>query len=129
MGGERSAENPLGPTDVLNLVWGAGPGSGVISDTGRVIFWRWDGENPAVRAVSPVEPSQGRKHPSQNLWASVEQAGAVQRIEIRDASGKVIAETALRPGTQARNLIWSTSSPERLWGLGIRALVEMTLGN
>jgi hypothetical protein len=127
--GRMITEKSVRSNDDLLLVWDAASRGWVISDTGKGIVWRWDGERPAVRSASSVEPSSGRKHPSQDLWASVEQAGAAQRIQIRDSSRKVIAETALRPGTQVRNLVWSTSSPERLWGLGIRALVEMMLNN
>jgi hypothetical protein len=55
------------------------------------------------------------------------QEGAVQQIQIRDAAGKVLAEAGVRPAAHLNNLLWSKSSPKRVWGFGIRALAAATL--
>jgi hypothetical protein len=123
--GRMLTEKSIRSNGDLKLSWDVASKSWTISDPDKGIFWRWDGEMPPARAKGSSE----LKHPSHELWAGLEQTGATQKVHIRDSSGKVIAETVLKPGTLVKNLVWSTSSPERLWGLGIRALVEMTLSN
>jgi hypothetical protein len=123
--GRMVSENSIRSNSDLKFSWEVVSKSWMIGDPDKGIFWRWDGENPPARAKGSAD----LKHPSHDLWAGLEQTGAIQKVHVRDSSGKAIAETVLKPGTLVRNLAWSTSSPERLWGLGIRALVEMTLSN
>jgi hypothetical protein len=68
-----------------------------------------------------------RRHPELALWACLAQEGAVQQIQIRDAAGKVLAEAGVRPAEHLNNLLWSKSSPKRIWGFGVRALAAATL--
>jgi hypothetical protein len=123
--GRMVTEKSIRSNGDLKLSWDVGSKSWTISDPDKGIFWRWDGATPPARAKASAE----LKHPSQDLWAGVEQTGAVQKVHIHDSSSKATAETALRPGTLVKNLAWSTSSPARLWGLGVRTLVEMTISD
>jgi hypothetical protein len=67
------------------------------------------------------------KHPARPLWASVAQQGMHQQIQLLDASGKTLAEVALRPDAHLLDLMWSPSSPTRLWGTGIHCLAAATI--
>lgn len=67
-----------------------------------------------------------RRHPAQALWACLAYEGAGQQIQIRDESGKVLASADVRPPILLNCLLWSESSPERLWGSGIRAVAAAT---
>jgi hypothetical protein len=80
---------------------------------------------PVVLPGTPVLVA--RRHPAQALWACLAQAGAAQHIQIRDAAGKVLAEAPVRPTTHLNNLVWSMASPNRVWGIGVRALAAATL--
>ena len=68
-----------------------------------------------------------RRHPKRPLWACLAFDGAAQQIRICDAAGKVQAVAAVRPPGLLKNLRWSTSSPDRIWGLGVRTLAAATL--
>lgn len=68
-----------------------------------------------------------RRHPAKAVWAYLAHEGRGQRVQVRDASGKVLAEAPLRPEAHLSNLIWSPSSPKRIWGIGIHSLAAITL--
>lgn len=80
---------------------------------------------PVTLAGTPI--LLARRHPARALWACLAQQGAAQQIQIRDAAGKVLAEADLRPGIHLNHLLWSAFAPERLWGVGIRALASATI--
>jgi hypothetical protein len=68
-----------------------------------------------------------RRHPARTLWACLAQEGTAQRIQIRDETGKISAQADLRPGVYLNDLLWSASSPDRFWGVGIRGLASATI--
>jgi hypothetical protein len=68
-----------------------------------------------------------RRHPTLALWSCLAQAGAGQQIQIRDAAGTVLAEGGVPPAAHLNNLLWSMSSPNLLWGFGVRALAAAIL--
>ncbi len=78
-------------------------------------------------AVSGGTVLLARRHPKQPMWACLAYEGAGQQIQIRDASGKILAAAAVRSPVLLNNLQWSVFSPTRLWGLGVRALAAVTL--
>jgi hypothetical protein len=128
--GRMVSEKTIRANDELQLLWNAQFRAWSITDTGKNVVWWWDGETPAVRLPwKAAEPAWGRKHPSRELWARLAQKGPVQSVQILESTGKVLAEAPMRTGAFVRNLNWSTSSEERIWGSGVRAIVEMTLDN
>jgi hypothetical protein len=80
--------------------------------------------DPATLTGSPV--LMAWRDPARPLWACLAQAGAAQQIQFRDVGGKLLAEAAVRPGVHLANLQWSVF-PNRVWGVGIRALAAVAL--
>ena len=70
-----------------------------------------------------------RRDPSAVRWACLAQAGAGQQVQIRDATGKVLAQAGMRPAAHIEKLQWSVSAPDRLWGFGIHAIAAITLSD
>jgi hypothetical protein len=123
--GRMVSEKSIRSNSDLQVSWDVASKSWVINNPEKRVVWRWDGEKPPIQETGSSE----LKHPSLDLWARLAQVAAVQKIQILDSSRKAIAEAALKPGSQVKSLHWSTTSPERLWGVGIRAVVEITLSN
>jgi len=68
-----------------------------------------------------------RRHPKLAVWACLAQEGKVQQIQIRDAAGKVLGEANIRPPAHVSDLLWSASTPERVWAFGVHSLAAATL--
>jgi len=98
-------------------------GAGLI--TGRVERDRVLWAEPVKLPGTPV--LMARRHPTHPLWACLAQEKALQQIQIRDAAGKVLADTEVGPATHLSRLLWSASAPNRVWGFGVRALAAATL--
>jgi hypothetical protein len=98
-------------------------GSGLV--TGRVerdrVAWTAPVKLPGLSVLT------AQRHPTHPLWACLAQEKAVQQIQVRDAGGNVLAEAEVARATHLSHLLWSASSPERLWGFGVRALAGATL--
>jgi hypothetical protein len=68
-----------------------------------------------------------RRHTERPLWACLAEESAGQQIQIRDATGAILAAAGVRPAALLHDLLWSLSSPDRLWGIGVRALAAATV--
>jgi len=95
--------------------------------TGRVDRDRVVWGAPKVLAGFPVLVA--RRHPTRSIWACLAQEGARQQIRICDAAGKVLAEAGMDPAADVNSILWSTSSPNRVWGIGTRALTAATVSD
>jgi hypothetical protein len=78
-------------------------------------------------ALSGTSALIARRHLTRPVWACLTYQGAAQQIQILDAAGKVQAAAPVRSPILLNNLQWSTASPNRVWGLGMRALAAATL--
>jgi hypothetical protein len=95
--------------------------------TGRVDRDRVVWDAPRVLSGSPVLAA--RRHSARPIWACLAQEGARQQIRICDAAGKVLAAAGVGPAADVNNILWSTSSPNRVWGIGTRALTAATVSD
>jgi hypothetical protein len=68
-----------------------------------------------------------RRHPTQPFWACLAQQETEQYIQVRSAEGKILAEASVRTGAHLSDVIWSASSPHRIWGFGTRSLAAATV--
>ena len=95
--------------------------------TGRVDRERVVWDAPKVLSGFPVLVA--RHHPARPVWACLAQEGARQEIRICDASGNVLAEAGVGRAADVNNILWSTFSPNRVWGIGTRALTAATVSD
>jgi hypothetical protein len=89
-------------------------------------------ERDRVRWTSPVTLHGppvlvARRHPSQDCWACLAQEGSGQYVQIRDPAGAVLGETRVGLTAQLDKLLWSTSSPHHVWGIGFHAIAGISL--
>jgi hypothetical protein len=68
-----------------------------------------------------------RRDPSEARWACLAQEGRAQHIQIRDPAGRISDEARLGPAAQLENLLWSTSLPNHVWGIGVHAIAGISL--
>jgi len=68
-----------------------------------------------------------RRHPTRALWACLTQERAGQRIQLRDATGKTLAEAPVHPPANLTDFLWSTATPDQVWAFGTRTLAAVTL--
>jgi hypothetical protein len=99
-------------------------GTGLIA--GRVerdrVVWAAPVQLPGLSVL------MARRHPTHPVWACLAQEKAVQQIQVRDAAGNVLAQTEAARATPLGHLLWSASTPNRVWGYGVRALAAATVG-
>ena len=68
-----------------------------------------------------------RRDPSGARWACLAQEGRAQHVQIRDPAGGVLGEARLEPAAQLEKLLWSTSLPNHVWGIGVHAIAGISL--
>ena len=68
-----------------------------------------------------------RRHPNLAVWACLAQEGNAQQIQIRDAAANLLGAANVRSLAHLSDLLWSASTPERVWGFGVHSLVAATL--
>jgi hypothetical protein len=67
------------------------------------------------------------RHPARSVWACLAQAGTAQQVQLRNISGKLLTEISVQAGVHLIGLQWSSLLADRLWGVGNRALVAVTI--